>query len=77
MWLPQGGALKIENLQFTQYCSIIMLYTLPILNISHHCSELITHSLSHTDCHTQSYIDRLNLNTQIAYIKSCSQYSTL
>ena len=24
MWLPQGGALKIENLQFTQY-SIIML----------------------------------------------------
>ena len=25
MWLPQGGALKIENLQFTQYCSIIML----------------------------------------------------
>ena len=23
MWLPQGGALKIENLQFTQY-SIIM-----------------------------------------------------
>ena len=19
MWLPQGGALKIENLQFTQY----------------------------------------------------------
>ena len=33
MWLPQGGALKIENLQFTQY-SIIMLtealdYNLP------------------------------------------------
>ena len=26
MWLPQGGALKIENLQFTQY-SIIMLHT--------------------------------------------------
>ena len=24
MWLPQGGALKIVNLQFTQY-SIIML----------------------------------------------------
>ena len=24
MWLPQGGALKIENLQFTQY-SIMML----------------------------------------------------
>ena len=24
MWLPQGGVLKIENLQFTQY-SIIML----------------------------------------------------
>ena len=24
MWLPQGGALKIGNLQFTQY-SIIML----------------------------------------------------
>ena len=24
MWLPQGGALKIEDLQFTQY-SIIML----------------------------------------------------
>ena len=24
MWLPQGGALKIENSQFTQY-SIIML----------------------------------------------------
>ena len=24
MWLPQGGALKIENVQFTQY-SIIML----------------------------------------------------
>ena len=23
MWLPQGGALKIENLQFTQYSIII------------------------------------------------------
>ena len=22
MWLPQGGALKIENLQFTQYSTI-------------------------------------------------------
>ena len=29
MWLPQGGALKIENLQFTQYSIIfnIMLFT--------------------------------------------------
>ena len=25
MWLPQGGALKIENLQFTQYCSLYSL----------------------------------------------------
>ena len=25
MWLPQGGALKIENLQFTQYSIIILL----------------------------------------------------
>ena len=42
MWLPQGGALKIENLQLTQY-SIIQYYNaflfLIMLNISH-CSEL-------------------------------------
>ena len=25
MWLPQGGALKIENLQFTQYSIIVLL----------------------------------------------------
>ena len=31
MWLPQGGALKIENLQFTQY-SIIMLLS-PMLHL--------------------------------------------
>ena len=35
MWLPQGGALKIGNLQFTQY-SIIMLLS----------SMLHTHSLN-------------------------------
>ena len=36
MWLPQGGALKIENLQFTQYSIIVLLSMLYlILNISH------------------------------------------
>ena len=25
MWLPQGGALKIENLQFTQYSTCIIM----------------------------------------------------
>ena len=35
MWLPQGGALKIENLQFTQ-CSIILLLSVIVLNISAH-----------------------------------------
>ena len=24
MWLPQGGVLKIENLQFTQYSIIVL-----------------------------------------------------
>ena len=45
MWLTQGGALKFENLQFTQY-SIIMLarsYTQPI-----------SHSISSTQTHTQT-----------------------
>ena len=38
MWLPQGGALKIENLQFTQYSIIMsMLYqSLPSYNYNHH-----------------------------------------
>ena len=30
MWLPQGGALKIENLQLTQY-SMIYSYQLTIM----------------------------------------------
>ena len=33
MWLPQGGALKIENLQFTQY-SIIMLLSVNMLSVT-------------------------------------------
>ena len=40
MWLPQGGALKIENLQFTQY-SIIMLLS-SMLN----CLQLNNHKLT-------------------------------
>ena len=28
MWLPQGGALKIENLQFTQYSIIMLLFSM-------------------------------------------------
>ena len=43
MWLPQGGALKIENSQFTQY-SIIML--------ARSCTQLSereTQSHTHTD----------------------------
>ena len=31
MWLPQGGALKIENLQFTQYSIILNMLSVTAL----------------------------------------------
>ena len=37
MWLPQGGALKIENLQFTQY-SIIMLLSQCTQSVTDTCT---------------------------------------
>ena len=39
MWLPHGGALKIENLQFTQYSIIYYnAYTQPI-SVAHTHTE--------------------------------------
>ena len=34
MWLPQGGAFKIENLQFTQYSIIILPYILNSISVT-------------------------------------------
>ena len=53
MWLPQGGALKIENLQFTQYSIIMLLSPMPYLIIDidlilSHCSKLHTHTQTDT-----------------------------
>ena len=38
MWLPQGGALKIENLQFTQY-SIIMIFSSTLADTQYHTTD--------------------------------------
>ena len=46
MWLPQGGALKIENLQLTQY-SIIMLARSHIER-EHRHTQTDTHWATHT-----------------------------
>ena len=40
MWLPQGGALKIENLQFTQYSIIMLLFLIGEIELS-----ILTHLL--------------------------------
>ena len=45
MWLPQGGALKIENLQFTQYSIIIL---------ARSCTQSISHSIRSTHTHTHT-----------------------
>ena len=62
MWLPQGGALKIENLQFTQY-SIIML------------ARSYTHSLSVTASgahrHTQTHSYSLTVDGLSSLIADC------
>ena len=43
MWLPQGGALKIENLQFTQYSIIMLLSSMLIYLIPRVDKELLWH----------------------------------
>ena len=45
MWLPQGGALKIENLQFTQYSIIMLLSSM----LDYQSLQLHTHTEAHTD----------------------------
>ena len=44
MWLPQGGALKIENLQFTQ----LQYYNATLFNVKSytHCLQLNNHKLT-------------------------------
>ena len=41
MWLPQGGAIKIENLQFTQYSIIMLLSSMLIYLIPRVDKELL------------------------------------
>ena len=49
MWLPQGGALKIENLQFTQY-SIIMLLSSMLLTAELQLTIIRLHVAIHEEC---------------------------
>ena len=55
MWLTQGGALKIENLQFTQY-SILILARSYTQSISHSIRSTHTHTHTERGTLTKMYI---------------------
>ena len=75
MWLPQGGALKIENSQFTQYSIIMLARSYTQLSEREHRHRQ-THRYTQTD--TDRHTERVDgLSSLIAGCGNNTQYSII
>ena len=61
MWLPQGGALKIVNLQFTQYSIIILLSSMLYLTVYAYSLFICWSPKMHSSCHISCAIPTMHM----------------